>query len=144
MGHLSSLLSVLLIVVTIFDVSATTVTYNVTRTSCVVGSTCPSGNINGQIFVLNGVPIPDLQLNKGDTLILVLQVSSGNHPVAICQNSNPPLFCHDATGSDLLNTPITTIGATTSVTFTTDGTYYYGCLRHAAMGATITVVSPGD
>ena len=144
MAHLSSLLSVLLVIVTIFGVSATTVTYNVTRTSCAIGVTCPPGNTNGQIFVLNGVQVPDLQLNKGDTLTLTLQVNSANHPLTICQNSSPPLFCHNAAGSNLLNIPITTLGDTTSFTFTTDGTYYYGCLRHDAMGAIITVTTKGD
>lgn len=144
MAHVSILLFAVLLILKSISISAITVTYNVTRTSCTVGSTCPTGNTIGQVFLLNGIQAPNLNLNNGDTLTLNLHTASTTHPLTICRNSVPPLFCHGATGNNLLNTPIVNVGDTTSVTFNAPGTYYYGCSNHDAMGATITVASGGD
>ena len=144
MARLFGILSAVLATVTVFSVSATTVKYNVTRAACTVGSTCPTGNSIGQVYFLNGVQAPNLTLNIDDTVQFTLAAASTAHPFTTCQNSNPPVFCQGATASNQLSAPIINAGDTATVTFSTVGTYYYGCLNHVAMGATITVQPVGD
>jgi hypothetical protein len=112
---------------------------------CSPGTTCPLGNPStyNRTFALNGTLSPNLTLNAGDQLQFNLATTVPNHPLTICQNSIVPSFCMQATGSNLLNTPITQAGNNTSVTFVMVGTYYYGCMNHAGMGATITVTAAG-
>jgi plastocyanin len=143
MAHLSGLLSVVLAVVAFCAVSASTVTYNVTFVTCVQGSTCPQGDLTSfnKSFALDNVIAPNVTLIVGDQLVFNLQTSTGIHPLSICQNSPLPKFCQGASGTDLLNTPITNAGSNTSYTFTTAGVYYYGCNNHPGMGATIIVLS---
>ena len=145
MARLSSLLSILLAAVTFLNVSASLVTYSVTFVSCSPGTTCPQGNPSAynRTFALNGTLSPNLALSTGDQLQFNLASTVSSHPLSICQNSAVPSFCMQATGSNLLNTPITQSGSSTSVTFTTAGTYYYGCNNHPGMGAIITVTAAG-
>jgi hypothetical protein len=142
MARLSGLLLVVLAIVTFSSVSANVVTYIATFVSCVPGSTCPQGNpsiFNGT-FALNGTLSPNITLNVGDELLFILATNVSIHPLTICQNSPVPQFCQDASNSNTLNIPITLAGTNTSYTFTTAGTYYYGCHNHPGMGATINVI----
>ena len=133
---------VVLAVVSFFSVSANVVIYTVTFVPCVQGSTCPQGNPSAYnaTFALNGTLSPNLTLNVGDQLVFNLATNVPIHPLTICQNSPVPQFCQGVTTSNELNTPITQAGPSTSVTFTTAGTYYYGCHNHPGMGATINVI----
>ena len=142
MASFLHVLSVLLAVITFYSVSANVVTYTVTFVPCVQGSTCPQGNPTAYnaAFALNGIIGLNLSLNVGDQLQFNLATNVSIHPLTICQNSPVPQFCQGATNSNLLNTPITQAGTNTSFTFTTAGTYYYGCNNHPGMGATIMVI----
>ena len=142
MARLLRLVYVVLAFVAINSVSAGVVTYTVAFVSCVQGSTCPQGNPSffSQAFALNGTLSRTLKLKTGDRLKFHLVTNVPSHPLTICKNSPLPQFCEGATGSDRLNTPITKANSTTSVTFTTAGTYYYGCNNHPGMGGTIRVM----
>jgi hypothetical protein len=142
MASLLHVLSVLLAVITFYSVSASVVTYTVTFVSCVQGSTCPQGNPTtyNSAFALNGTIGLNLTLTVGDQLVFNLATNVTSHPLTICQNSPVPQFCQGAANSNLLNTPITLAGTSTSSTFPTAGTYYYGCNIHPGMGATIMVM----
>ena len=143
MARLSGLLSLVLAAVTFVNVSASVVIYNVTFISCSPAITCPQGNPSNfnKTFALNGTLSPNLALAVGDQLQFNLATTVPYHPLTICRNSTVPNFCMQATGSNLLNTPITQAGDNTSVTFTMAGTYYYGCMNHPGMGATIMVTA---
>jgi hypothetical protein len=145
MGGLSDLVFVVLAVVSFFSVSANVVTYTVTFVACIPGSTCPTGNPTtyNMTFTLNGTLSPNLTLNVGDQLVFNLATTVSSHPLTICQNSSSPQFCMGVSTSNELATPITTAGSSASVTFNTNGTYYYGCHNHPGMGATITVTNIG-
>ncbi|CAF1471535.1 unnamed protein product [Adineta steineri] len=142
MAHLLWLLYFVLIVVAFSSVSANLVIYNVTFVPCVQGSTCPQGNLlsYNATFALNGTLSPNITLNVGDTLQFNLATTVPSHPLTICQNSVVPSFCQGAASTNLLNSPITNAGTTTSVVFSTSGTYYYGCNNHPGMGAMINVI----
>ncbi|CAF0794446.1 unnamed protein product [Adineta steineri] len=142
MAHILWLLYFALIVVAFSNVSANLVIYTVTFVSCVENSTCPQGNLPtySATFALNGTLSPNITLNAGDQLRFNLATTVTIHPLTICQNSAVPNFCKGAATSDELNTPITNAGDTTSVTFNTSGTYYYGCHNHPGMGAMINVI----
>jgi hypothetical protein len=141
MVRLSGLFSIVLAFLAFANASAKVVTYRVTFVPCKQGSTCPQGNpsFSGHAFALNNTVSPSLKLNVGDQLVFNLDTDVSFHPLTICKNSPVPHFCQGATSTDKLNTPITSSGAKTSVTFATAGTYYYGCLNHPGMGATINV-----
>ena len=113
--------------------------YTVTLVSCTQGSTCPQGNYFGQTYALNGTINPNLQLRVGDRLVFLLATNVPYHPLTICRNRASPYFCQGAGTNETLNRPITQAGSRTVVTFTTAGTYYYGCLYHTGMGARIQV-----
>ena len=83
---------------------------------------------------------PNLNLKVGDQLKFILSTSVPNHPLTICKNSPLPTFCQGSSATNTLNSPITQLGSTTSVTFTVAGTFYYGCHNHPGMGAKINVV----
>jgi hypothetical protein len=142
MARLLILLTIVLAVVTLFSVSADIVIYVATFVPCVPGATCPQGNpaTFNKTFALNGTISLNLTLHVGDRLQFNLATTVPIHPLAICRNSPVPKFCQGVTNSDELNTPITQAGTNTSVTFTTAGTYYYGCFNHPGMGGTINVV----
>jgi plastocyanin len=92
---------------------------------------------------LNNITSPNLTLNVGDQLEFILAVNVSIHPLTICQNSPAPSFCQGVGNSSQLGTSITLAGTNISVTFTTAGTYYYGCHTHPGMGATINVTQTG-
>jgi hypothetical protein len=142
MARLLGFLSVILAVTTSFNVSANVLKYSVTFVPCSQGSTCPHGNpiTLSRTFALNGTLNPNLTLNAGDRLEFVLATTVPNYPLVICQKSAIPDFCHGVPNSNLLNTQITQAGTNTSFTFTTAGTYYYGCHNQPGMGGIITVV----
>ncbi|CAF1165461.1 unnamed protein product [Adineta steineri] len=141
MARLSNLLLVVLAAATIFCVSADVLSYTATFVQCVSNASCPQGNPGrfNRTFALNDIVSPNLYLMVGDQLEFKLAVNVSIHPLTICQNSPLPKFCQGSNGTDVLNVPITVAGQTTSTTFTTAGTYYYGCNYHPGMGATITV-----
>jgi hypothetical protein len=145
MAGLSNLIFVVLALVSFISISANVVFYTVTFVACVPNSTCPTGNptFYNMTFALNGTLSPNLNLKVNDQLQFTLATNVPIHPLTICQNSSSPQFCQGAATSNQLNTPITTIGSNTSASFTAAGTYYYGCLNHPGMGATITVTSAG-
>jgi len=145
MVDLSALVFVVLAVVSLFSVSANVVSYTVTFVACVPGSTCPTGNPTtfNMTFALNGTLSPNLILHVGDQLQFNLATTVSIHPLTICQNSSSPQFCQGVAIGNELSTPITVAGATASVNFTTNGTYYYGCHNHPGMGATISVTNIG-
>jgi hypothetical protein len=145
MAGLSGLVFVVLAGVSFFSVSANVVSYTVTFVACVPGSTCPTGNPTtfNMTFALNGTLSPNLSLYVGDQLQFNLATTVSIHPLTICQNSASPQFCQGVATSNELSTPITVAGATASATFTTSGTYYYGCHNHPGMGATISVTNIG-
>jgi plastocyanin len=142
MARLSGLFSIILAFLAFANASAKVVTHDVTFVSCMQGSTCPQGNPSffSKTFALNNNLSPSLKLNVGDKLVFNLATDVSFHPLTICKNSPVPRFCQGATGSDILNTPLTRSGTRTSVTFVTAGTYYYGCLNHPGMGGTINVI----
>jgi len=142
MTRRSGLFSIILAFLVFTNASSKVVTYDVTFVSCIQGSTCPQGNPSfaSKTFALNNALSPSLNLNVGDKLVFNLATDVSFHPLTICKNSPVPRFCQGATGSDKLNTPVTQSGTTTSATFATAGTYYYGCLNHPGMGATINVI----
>jgi hypothetical protein len=142
MPRLLGFLSVILAVTTSFSVSAHVLRYSVTFVPCAQGSTCPHGNpiTLSRTFALNGTLNPNLTLNAGDRLEFDLATAVPNYPLVICQKSTLPDFCHGVANSNLLNTPITQAGTNTSATFTTAGTYYYGCHTQPGMGGIINVV----
>lgn len=142
MARLLSLVYVVLAFVAINSVSAGVARYMVAFVRCVQGSTCPQGNpaFFSQAFALNGTLSRTLKLKTGDQLIFHLVTNVPSHPLTICKNSMLPQFCQGSTGSNRLNSPITKANSTTSVTFTTAGTYYYGCNNHPGMGGTIRVI----
>ena len=141
MARLSGLLSVILAVVSFSSVSTNSMVYTVTFALCTPGLTCPVGNPPSfnRTFVLNGTLSPNVNLTVGDRLEFDLATNVTIHPLTICQNSVIPNFCQGASGNNVLNVPITLAGTNTSVTFNMAGTYYYGCLNHPGMGATISV-----
>ncbi|CAM4763658.1 unnamed protein product [Rotaria magnacalcarata] len=124
MIRLSGLFYVVLTVALFYSISANVVIYTVTFDRCIHNSTCPQGNPTkfNSTFTLNA------------TTVVI-------HPLTICKNSPVPKFCQGVRGKDELNKPITKAGETTFVTFTTIGSYYYGCLFHPGMGALINVTS---
>ena len=142
MARLFGFIFGLVVVVGFASVSANVAIYSVTFVPCVPGSTCPQGNplFFNQTFALNGALSPNLILSVGDRLEFDLVTSVPIHPLTICQNSPLPNFCRGANTSDQLKTPITQAGTNISVTFTTAGTYYYGCFNHPGMGARIDVI----
>ena len=141
MGCLSGIFYVVLAVGWFYSVSTNVVIYTVTFDRCIQSSTCPQGNPSrfNATFALNGTLSPNMTLNVGDQLKFNLSTTVLIHPLTICRNSPLPKFCEGAHGTDELNIPITRAGQTTSVTFTTIGSYYYGCRNHPGMGALINV-----
>ncbi|UJR16989.1 hypothetical protein I4U23_003887 [Adineta vaga] len=146
MTRFANLLFVALAVLSFYSVSTDIVTYTVTFGPCVQNVTCPQGNparFNGT-FILNGTISPKLVLNVGDRLTFNLATDVPIHPLTICRNSPIPKFCQGSNGTDELNIPITHAGDTTSVTFTTAGSYFYGCNFHTGMGSFINVTNPSS
>jgi hypothetical protein len=145
MATLSGLVFIVLVVGSLYSVSASVVFYTVTFVACVPGSTCPTGNPASfnMTFALNGTLSPNLNLKVNDVLQFNLITNVPSHPLTICQNSSSPQFCQGAVAANQLSTPITAAGANSSANFTTAGTYYYGCNNHPGMGATIYVSSSG-
>lgn len=136
------LLLILLVAINFSIVTSDVIIYMITFLPCVPNLSCPLGNPTSfsHTFTLNDTLSPNLTLSVGDQLQFNLVTSVPNHPLTICQNSPPPRYCQGAANADELNTPITQAGATTGVTFTTTGTYYYGCKNHPGMGAKIDVI----
>ncbi|CAF1542496.1 unnamed protein product [Rotaria magnacalcarata] len=143
MIRLPGLFYVVLAVALFYSISANVVIYTVTFDRCIHNSTCPQGNPTkfNSTFTLNGTLSPIVTLNVGDKLQFNLATTVVIHPLTICKNSPVPKFCQGVRGKDELNKPITKAGETTFVTFTTIGSYYYGCLFHPGMGALINVTS---
>lgn len=142
MARLFGFIFVVVVVLGFASVSADVAIYSVTFVPCVPGATCPQGNLPSfnQTFALNGTLSPNLTLTVGDRLEFDLVTSVPIHPLTICQNSPLPNFCRGANTSDQLKTPITQAGTNISVTFTSAGTFYYGCFNHPGMGARIDVI----
>jgi len=159
MKYLICLLVLALLVVNTAGYTATNYYLNVSLVSC--GGLCPPGypvnyqftNAVNALGQTAGIPqsspgveqtllIPVFNIYVGDTITVYTQTGIfGTHPFTICSGSSTQ--CMQAPNGNIVLGPMANTGLSSTYTFTTAGTYQYGCHVHAGFGATINVMSTG-